>query len=158
MIVAQSAIKSSIASVTLIRMPLALVPIPPDFLEGSRDIWFPYLAAISERSGDDVEAMEGMLTRGEAQAFIVWSPDRNKAQAFLGVRYVLSGQRRVAELIWLTGEDRKAWVHLFAELETYLREQQGCVLLKAIARRGWEGHLKASGFRQTHVVFEKALS
>jgi len=139
-------------------MTLALVPIPPDCLEGTRGYWVPYILSISERDGCDPAEKERMLLAGEAQAFIVWDDEGKKPQAFLGVRYVARGTDRIGELIWLVGENRAAWVHLFAELETYLREQQGCVGVKAIARRGWSKHLKSSGYRETHVVMEKEFA
>lgn len=138
-----------------IGMTLSLVPIPPDYLEGSRPLWFPYLASIAERSGNDVNEKIRMLCAGEAQAFLIWDDEANRARAFIGVRYAGRGPDRIGELIWLMGENRAAWVHLFGDLEKYLREHQGCVALKAIARPGWSKHLKASGYRLTHVVMEK---
>jgi hypothetical protein len=137
---------------------LALVPIPPDHLEGSRPLWFPYLASIAERSGNDIAEMVRMLSAGEAQAFLVWDGEGKRAHAFLGVRYAARGHDRIGELIWLTGENRAAWVHLFGELETYLREHQGCVAIKAIARPGWSKHLKSSGYRLTHCVMEREFT
>jgi hypothetical protein len=138
-------------------MGLVLVPIPQDYLHGSRSQWMPYVEAIAQRSGNSAGVMEEMLEKGEAQAFLVWNPEKNKPQAFLGVRYMLGGDKRIAELIWLMGEDRKAWMHLFEDLETYLRDQQGCAAVKAIARPGWTKPLKASGYRLTHQIMEKSL-
>jgi hypothetical protein len=138
-------------------MTLALVPIPPDCLEGTRGHWVPYILSISERDGCDPAEKERMLLVGEAQAFIVWDDEDKKPQAFLGVRYVARGTDRIGELIWLMGENRAAWVHLFTHLETYLREHQGCVGIKAIARPGWTKHLKSNGYRLTHQVMEKTL-
>lgn len=139
-------------------MTLALVPLPPDYLEGCREYWWPYVRAISERDKCDPAEKERMLVAGEAQAFLIWDDETKRPQAFLGVRYALRGQDRIGELIWLTGENRAAWVHLFAELETFLHEHQGCVALKAIARPGWTKHLKTNGYRETHCVFEKEFS
>ena len=139
-------------------MTLALVPIPPDCLDGSREFWFPYLILISERDKCDPAEKERMLRATEAQAFLVWDDEARKPQAFLGVRYVLRGKDRVGELIWLMGENRARWAHLFGELETFLREHQGCKAIKAIARPGWTKHLKSHGYRETHCVFEKEFA
>jgi hypothetical protein len=139
-------------------MTLALVPIPLDCLEGTAGYWQPYILAIAERSRNDPDAMTQMLLAGEAQAFLIWEVDTRKTQAFLGVRYAARGQTRIGELIWLMGENRAAWAHLFAELETYLREHQGCKAIKAIARPGWSKHLKSNGYRLTHQVMEKEFS
>lgn len=138
-------------------MTLALVPIPPNMLEGSAVYWWPYILKICERSRTDPAEKERMLYAGEAQAFLIWDDVAQKPQAFLGVRYVKRGADPIAELIWLMGENRAAWAHLFAELETYLREHQGCVGIKAIARPGWTKHLKFHGYRLTHQVMEKDI-
>lgn len=126
-------------------------------LEGSAGYWRPYILKISERDKCDPSEKERMLYAGEAQAFLVWDDVARKPQAFLGVRYVKRGADPIAELIWLMGENRAAWAHLFGELETYLRDQQGCVGIKAIARPGWSKHLKFHGYRLTHLTMEKPL-
>lgn len=138
-------------------MPLVLVPVPLDHLEGTAHLWRPYILSIAERSKNDPEAMTAMLYRGEAQAFLVWEPELQKTFAFLGVQYVARGADRVGQLIWLMGENRAAWAHLFGELETYLRDHEGCKAIKAIARPGWSKHLKLNGYRETHVVMEKEM-
>ena len=134
---------------------IGLVPVPPVHLEDTRAFWWPYVLQISERGRLDPREMERMLYSEEAQAFLVWDDEDKKPLAFLGVRYMLRGAERIGEIIWLMGEHRARWVHLFADLETYLRDQQGCKALKAIARPGWTKHLKANGFRLTHEVMEK---
>lgn len=134
---------------------LVLVPIPPDYLEGSRVYWARFVFAIAERGRLDPLEMERMLFVGEAQAFLIWDDETKKPQAFVGVRYMRRADGRIGELIWLTGENRNAWVHLFADLEKYLREHQGCIAIKAIARPGWSKLLKASGYRMTHLTMEK---
>lgn len=136
---------------------LALVPIPPDCLDATRAHWMPYVLSIAERAYNDPAEMQRMLYAGEAQAFLVWDAEALKAHAFIGVQYLGSTKGRVGQIIWLMGENRAGWVHLFGELETYLREREHCVTVRPIARRGWSKFLKASGYRETHVVMEKAL-
>lgn len=136
---------------------LVLVPIPPDSLAGSAHVWMPFVEAIARRAKNDPAEMVRMLMAGEAQAVIVWEPEAKRAQAFMGVRFVSRGAERIAELIWLMGEDRKAWVHLLADLETYLRTEQNCVAVKPICRPGWSKFLKPLGYRLTHVTMEKEL-
>lgn len=138
-------------------MTIALVPIPIDHLEGAAPIWTPFVQQIAQRAHNDPAEMARMLHVGEAQAFLVWDDVKKEACAFVGVEFRASTRGRVAQIIWLMGENRASWVHLFADLETYLREQQGCVMMKAIARRGWAKLLKQSGYRETHVVFEKSV-
>lgn len=138
---------------------IALFPVPVVLLEDTKPHWFPYLSSIAERGRTDLDAMIGTLVRGEVGAFLIWNDETKKTQAFIGVRYMERANReRVGEIVWLAGEDRKAWVHLFDELEKYLKERERCVALKAIARKGWKPHLETNGFRLTHMVFEKDLS
>lgn len=138
-------------------MPIILFPVTPSELEGTRHHWWPYLLQISERDKCDPREKERQLIAQEAQAFFIWDSEAKKTLAFLGVRYALRGQEPVAEIVWLTGEHRAQWVHLFGELQTYLHDVQGCKAIKAIARPGWTKHLKANGFRLTHEVMEKEL-
>lgn len=139
-------------------MNLVLVPVPLDCLEGSAGYWRPYILSIAERSKNDPEAMTAMLYRGEAQAFLVWEPELKKTFAFIGVQYVARGTDRIGQLIWLMGENRAAWAHLFGELETYLRDHEGCKALRSINRPGWAKHLKEHGYRITHYVMDKEFA
>lgn len=138
-------------------MTVALIPITPELLDGTQHRWMPYIISISERDKCDPAEKIRKLYGAEAQAFLIWDSEAQKSLAFLGINYVLRGKDRQAELIWLAGENRALWVHLFAELETYLRDAQNCKSIKAIARSGWEKHLKPNGFRETHRVLEKEL-
>jgi len=113
--------------------------------------------SIAERAHNPPEEMTRMLYAGEAQAFLIWDSEQQKSQAFIGVQYLISTRGRVGQIIWLMGENRAEWVHLFGDLETYLKTQQSCVAMKAIARRGWAKFLKMNGYRETHVVMEKTL-
>ena len=138
---------------------IALFPVPVGLLQETAPLWLPYLRQIAERSRTDINAMCDMLFNREAGAFLIWDDETKKVKAFIGVRYVERvNNERVGEIIWLAGEDRKAWVHLFADLEKYLREQEQCVSIKAIARPGWKPHLETNGFRLTHMIYEKELS
>ncbi len=139
-------------------MTLALVPIPPGHLEGSQAHWWPYVKSIAERANNDPAEMVRMLHVGEAQAFLVWDSQTAQPQAFIGVQYLASTKGRVGQIIWLMGENRATWVHLFTDLEAYLRDQEHCVSMKAIARRGWTKVLKSNGYRETHIVFEKEFT
>jgi hypothetical protein len=139
-------------------MTAHLVPVPPDALDGTQHLWRTYLLLISERDKCDPREKERQLYAGEVQAFFVWDSETNRPLAFLGVRYALRGDVRIGEIIWLMGEHRASWVHLFGDLQSYLHNQQGCKAIHAIARPGWEKHLRSIGFRLTHLTMEKELS
>lgn len=139
-------------------MTLALVPIPHDCLEGTRGFWQPYILAISERDGCDVAEKERMMFAGEVQAFLVWEPELRKTFAFIGIQFVARGQQREGRAIWLMGENRRAWAHLLGDLETYLREHEGCAAMEPVCRPGWSKILKEQGYHVTHYVMRKELS
>ncbi len=139
-------------------MTLALVPIPPDCVEQTEGTWLPFVEAIAERSRYHVSQLTGQIDAGLMQVFVIWDADKQRAQAFAGVRFDMRGFERVAELVWMTGENRKEWIHLLDELELYLREHQKCVAIKPICRSGWVSTLKAKGYRITHVLMEKELA
>lgn len=138
-------------------MKPVLVPIPQDNLEETKNIWWPYVVSIAERDHCEPDDKAGMLFRGEVQACIIWDDDAKKAMALLGLQYVMRSKDRMGQLVWLTGENRAAWAHLFADLQTYLRDHQKCKAVRAVARQGWAKHLLANGFRETHRIFDKEL-
>lgn len=133
-----------------------LVPIPTtkEHLKKTYAVWFPFLEGISKRSKDPVESLRDAVLRLEVQPIIVW--DGNKAVALAGVRRCKRGRDVIAELVWLTGKDRKTWQHLLPELERYLKEQ-GCVEFRPICRPGWTLLLKQYGYKTTHIMMEKVL-
>ncbi len=137
---------------------IVLVPVSPDLLDGTQHQWMPFIQQISERDHCDPAEKVRKLYAAEAHAFLIWDDEAKKTVAFLGADYVLRGADRQAVLIWLAGENRAAWVHLFEKLLTYLRDEQKCKSVKSINRPGWSKHLKAHGFRETHRVLEKELT
>lgn len=134
---------------------MILVPIPPSQIESVRAVVVPFLDGIADRIGVDSTVLWSELIAGDTQAHVVWDETTDEAKALIGTRIFLRGDRRIGELCWATGSDRGAWFDLIDDLETYLREHQHCVALKAICRPGWKKPLQAKGFRLTHLVMEK---
>lgn len=141
-------------------MRLKLVPIPQtqQHLEGTAHQWIGLLFKISERSGETLEQLVGRVTSGEVQLHLAWDADTDTAMALAGTRILVRGDGKVAEIIWLTGSGREHWFPLIGEFETYMRDQQNCSGMRAIGRPGWEKSMLESGYRKTHIVFEKELS
>lgn len=94
------------------------------------------------------------LQTGEVLLFIIWDDELKTSVAIAGTRFILQGDGHVAELIWMTGSNRKNWQHLIGELEAYHRDI-GCVGFIARARPGWAPFLKSQGYRMTHMIFDK---
>ena len=64
--------------------------------------------------------------------------------------------RREANLFAATGFNADRWIALMPIVEAWARSE-GCFLLKATCRPGWEPLLKPIGFSKGHVVLEKVL-
>src|SRR5262245_10750829 len=140
-----------------------LVPIPttPEFINATYHLWSPFLPHIAQRSVYSLEELLGQLHRVEVQPVLVC--DGANPVALLGVSYVRDDKELVAELVWLTGANRREWQHLLPELERFLREMQ-CVKCRPICRAGWRKFLELHGYQyirtdaDKHIVMEKVLA
>jgi len=137
---------------------LHLVPIPitQECLTATSSHWMPFLPSIARRSKQTVSELIRQAVRGEVRMTLVWEDTTDKAQALVGVRMHMRGPDLIAEIVWATGRDHKAWIDLLPELEAMLK-QAGAVECRPICRPGWSKALKARGYRLTHLQMEKVL-
>jgi hypothetical protein len=138
-------------------MNLVHVPIPYAALEQTAHVWTPFIEKVIQRTGESMEQLLDVIRSGEIALHLVWEPEAQKAHALAGVRIVLRGADKVGELMWLVGENRKQWLHLFADFEKFHKEHLGCVAFRARPRRGWVNDLKPLGYRVTAFLVEKDL-
>jgi hypothetical protein len=133
------------------------VPIPTtqEALRKTRHLWLPLLPRIADRSDETIDELIDLVISGRMQIAIIW--DGEKARALLGMQYRRAGRELIGEVHWATGFGVKNWQHLLPELERYMKEHQGCTIIKPICRPGWRPLLKAHGYKQTHVMMEKPL-
>lgn len=80
----------------------------------------------------------------EVRAAIVWQPIHWK-----------TGLKEF-EIVGLTGEGMKEWLHLDDELRAKAREM-GFDVLRSSARPGWARVMKSKGYEMTHATLEIAL-
>jgi hypothetical protein len=138
-------------------MNLVHVPIPYAALEQTAHVWTPFIEKVIQRTGDTLEQALSVIRSGDIALHLVWEPEAQRAHALGGVRIVIRGDDKIAELIWIVGENRKQWLPLFAEFEKYHKEHLGCVAMRARARRGWVNDLKPLGYRTVSFLVEKDL-
>jgi len=139
-------------------MAVHLVPLPPNAVAAAAPLWTPFVARIATRDGADVGVLINNVIGNQVSIALAWDEEQQRALALLGMRFVLKGDKRISELIWLTGEGREIWTPLLADLETYLREHEACDGITAICRPGWSKTLTEHGYRTTHYVVEKELT
>lgn len=136
-------------------MSLVLVPIPFDQVQGTANVWLPFVEKIARRTRCSVDELSGMILSGDVHIHLAWEPTAKRAHALAGSQLYWRGGQKVGELIWCTGDGRKHWLPLLDDLEKHHREILGCVGMNAKARFGWMRDLKDRGYRATHVLMEK---
>lgn len=136
---------------------MILLPVPTtrEHLERSARHWLPFVESIAERAREPVTVLIDDVMSGRVQVHLVWNEDAKEAKALAGVRIVMRGSDRIAELIWCTGEGMADWADLVSDIERYCKEHLNCAGIKAICRPGWKKTLAPKGYRLTHLVMEK---
>ena len=137
---------------------LKLVQIPSD---AARQTWVlveEWIGDAAKRNGErytsdtvlvDIEA-------GDMQLWIIWDTKETKAQAVI-ISQLLEYPTGVkaADIILLTGDNRREWKHMLSTFEEWAKEQ-GCGLVQATLRRGWARDLP--DYKCSHVLLEKQLA
>lgn len=136
-------------------MKLVPVPLNDEAIAASAPLWMPFLPGIAKRSKETVAALVGQIARFEVRLTLVMDDATQKPAALIGVRLHMRGGDLIAEIIWTTGRDYKAWVHLLPELEAMLWKT-GAVEIRPICRPGWRKLLEQHGYTVTHLQMEKA--
>jgi hypothetical protein len=132
------------------------VPIPttPEHLIAWAPHWLPFLEGVSRGCKEPVASIRGRIERFDVQLALIW--DGRNAHALIGIQFTRRGDELIGEIIWLTGKDRRRWLHLLPEVEQYLKDM-GCAVIRPICRPGWWRLIEPHGYRRTHYVLEKAL-
>jgi hypothetical protein len=138
-------------------MNLVHVPIPISALEQTAHAWLPFVERVIKKTGDSLEQAISIIRSGEVALHLVWEPEAQKAHALVGVRIFIRTTGKVAEMLWMVGDNRKQWLPMLDEFEKYHKEHLGCVAMSAITRRGMLSELKPRGYRTTRFVVEKDL-
>ena len=123
----------------------------------SAPLWLPFLPRIAKRGNESADELLDQVINGNVQIGIIWDHDNKTARALIGMQTRRAGHELVGEVHWVTGFGMKDWQHLLSQVERYLKDHRGCTIIKPICRPGWKPLLKEHGYRQTHIVMEKAL-
>jgi hypothetical protein len=135
---------------------LRLRPVPHATLQKTAPLWLPFLPSIARRSKESVQELYRKVMAREVWLTLVWDDATNKPVALIGVRFHMRGPDMIAEWLWMTGHNHRAWIDLLPEFEQLLR-QAGAVECRPLCRPGWVKILKAAGYKVTHIQLEKSL-
>ena len=136
-------------------MRLSPVAIDETSLLEAAPLWLPFLPSIARRTKEDVQELARKVMSREVRLTLLMD-DSDKPAALFGVRLHMRGNDLIAEWVWMTGHNYKAWAHLLPEFEQLLK-QAGVVECRPICRPGWAKILKPAGYRLTHYTMEKVL-
>jgi hypothetical protein len=142
---------------------MQFLPVPHVHLSQLAPFWVPFLMKVAERSGRDFAELCQEVMDGVVVVCLAWDEEAKEAKAAGGIRPLMRGKDRVAEIVWLTGREMKTWVHLFPQLEKFTSDPVeigglGCTIVKPVVRPGWVRILRKYGYRVTHAVMEKKIN
>jgi hypothetical protein len=126
----------------------SLVLIPQEDVNGVWPLVEPFISAAAERGEYSSELLWSWATSGEAQLWMAWS-DHCEAAA---VTTRLPGD--ICLIAALGGKESGRWMPLLSDLEAWAK-QQGCIAMRAWARKGWARKLK--DYEMSRVILDKKL-
>lgn len=134
-----------------------LVGIPGPEVEGVWPLIARRIAQATARSnGRFTEStIKAECVSGTQQLWVAWSADHRAIRAVMVTQILTfpTGLRAV-DVVIVTGEGRRDWVPLLADLEVWARAQD-CALVQINARRGWAREL--SSYRLSHIFLERRI-
>lgn len=111
---------------------------------------------IERRHGGEI-TLRAIIEQVVHKRWVLWAAVENGSHVLAiaaSEAYIDPGGMKRGRVIFATGDDAKRWVHLFAGIEDWAR-QEGAKKFDIIARKGWARHLP--DYRMTHIVLEKVL-
>ncbi len=106
-------------------------------------------------TNEPLESLISQIVNFQVGIALIW--DGAAARALVGIEYKNLGDTRVADIRWVVGKRVKGWRHLLGELEKYLKEHEGCAVIRPICDPRWASFLKERGYKITHYCMEKPL-
>lgn len=126
-------------------------------IEGTKAHWLPLLERVSKGcTGEDLNMLVQLVYDRLVNIVMAWDEENSRARALVGVRYVMRGKDKIAEIIWSSDRFREEFDHLIPELEQFLRDM-GCKVCRPIPRMALTKMLARHGYRMTHAMMEKDL-
>lgn len=132
-----------------------LHPVPPEHVDATFTILSREVESIAARSSGrfTVEDLRDALKTMKMLAWVAVFDTR--LHAIVLAEIAEYPQRKVCRLVGCAGRDRKKWLPLLSEIETWAASI-GCTMMQAHARKGWLGDLPT--YRMTHCILEKELA
>ncbi len=117
-------------------------------------LWSPFLPSIAKRTKMSVVTLVRQVRLYEVWLTLIC--DGDKPVALLGTRFHMREKDKIAEIIWATGKNYRAWIDLLPEFEQLLIKA-GAIECRPICRPGWMKALQKYGYKVTHLQMEKTL-
>lgn len=121
---------------------MRLAYIPPEHVPQAWAVIAPFAEQIAGRFEDDwpVPIIAEAAAAGDLQLRLI-GEDGASPIACVGTRIAVKASgKRVFEIAWVAGRDRRKWLHLKPELEA-IGARHGCAESKITGRWGWKDDL-----------------
>lgn len=133
-----------------------LVPVPSEHVDG---IW----DRVSHLADKACQEWHGCYTSRDIKQLAkdcdiqLWSAWKGKkCICLLGTQIYTHPQKKIAEIMFVGGEDMGAWVDFMESVADWARKE-GCQSLIARARKGWERALKSYDFKTDRILVRREL-
>jgi hypothetical protein len=108
-------------------------------------------AAIDRTGLSSFGDIEADVINGEQLLWLAWGEG---IEAAATTHLIKTEDRPICVLTSCSGHERERWLHLFAQIEDYARNE-GAKAMRIYGRPGWQRVL--DGYRVEHVILEKGL-
>lgn len=131
-----------------------LLCISPEMVPGFWPSTAPMIRAAIERTGLGLfEKIEADLFADKSLLWIAWNGRETEAAALTQIQLTDGG--KVCVIVACGGADRKRWLPLLSQIESYA-ERERCERVRLFGRRGWLRALE--GYSVSNVVLDKHLA
>ncbi len=138
---------------------MQLIAIPAEHLGATWALIAPFAEKIAARFPDEwpVATIAEAAAARDLQLWLVWDANAKRPLGCVGTRIIAKPSgKRILDIAWMAGEDRKRWMSLLAIIEDHARDE-GCASVSFVGRRGWAPDLP--GYRVKRLAaYEKELN
>ena len=138
---------------------MQLIAIPADHLTTIWAMVAPFAEKIAARFPDEwpVAIIAEAAAAQDLQLWLVWDDTAKKPLGCVGTRIIVKPSgKRILDIAWMAGDERKRWMRLLEILEDYARAE-GCAAVSFVGRRGWAPDLPDYRVKRL-AAYEKELN
>ena len=137
---------------------MRVVHIKPGLLVDAWRLVEPWVEKAVEKAQSDesVAAIRWDVLSGTMELILVWDDEARKAVGCCILEFTDTQRGKLCNIYLCAGQQFRRWRHLMADIKAHARAN-GCTLLQAGGRPGWERLLAPDGFRRLRVILEARL-